>query len=77
MYPSKVTSFNESIFPKYIVLAKLLQTNSWKLHNLWRECSSKFTDLSEFVQALTDLYALGLIELEEKEVHWIAETNQL
>ena len=75
MYPSKVTSFNESIFPKYIVLARLIQTNSWKLHNLWCECSLVFIDLNEFIQALTDLYALGLIDFEARKVHWIAETN--
>lgn len=75
MYPSKVTSFNKSIFPKYVTLIKLIQVKSWRLNDLWHECSFEFVNLTEFVQTLTDLYALNLIDLKAKEVHWVAETN--
>lgn len=77
MYPSKVASFDNSLFPKYVLIAKLLQVQTWSVQELWQKCSHEFTDVIEFDQTLTDLYALNRIELRDEELVWNVTKNQL
>ena len=75
MYPSKVASFDDTLFPKYVLIARLLKTQAWSVRNLWQRCSDMFVDVAEFAQTLTDLYTLNRIKLRGEEIVWNVEED--
>ena len=64
-FPSKFTSFDESILSKIPYLL-VNERSDIELSELIKLTQSKFEDVSEFMLALDVLYALGKIELEEE-----------
>lgn len=63
-FPSKFTSFDDSILAKISFLI-LEEIEVISLSDLAHARLGKFEDISEFMLALDVLYVLGKIELEE------------
>ena len=74
LLPSKVTSFNESIFPNALVLLRSLNESDKSVIELRRICQSAIPNTSEFFALLDFLFAVGKIELnpETEVLHYVA-----
>lgn len=72
LLPSKVTSFNESIFSTALQILKQIKGADIKLLDLLSLVKGSDNTLEELVTVLELLYSLGLIELtDNKEVHYV------
>lgn len=76
-FPSKVTTFNESILPKLPIVLIELQKEDIKPEDLFRKLKRKLKNLKEYVEILDALYALGEIEIIDEEVLHYVKKNQL
>ena len=74
LLPSKVTSFNESLFPNAIVILKVLSKADKSVYELRQACCIAIPDTSDFFVLLDFLFAVGKIELnlETKVLHYVA-----
>ena len=72
-FPSKVTSYQESILSKFSIVLSYLEKENIKPSLLYKKIKNKGSDTGEFVEILDCLYALGKIEIvgEEKELHYV------
>ena len=72
-FPSKVTSYQESIMSKFSVVLSYLEKENIKPSLLYKKIRTKVSDPGEFVEILDCLFALGKIEMvgEEKELHYV------
>ena len=72
--PNKVTSYQESILSKLIVLLDALCNRDISLTELYSVTQQNFSDMSEFIDALDVLFALNKLEYnEEVEVlHYVS-----
>lgn len=71
-FPSKVTTFNESILPKFPIVLKELAQVDMKPEDLYRKLKKNLKNLKEYVEILDALYALGEIEIIDEEVlHYV------
>lgn len=72
--PNKVTSYQESILSKLIVLLDALCNRDISLTELYSVTQQNFSDMSEFIDALDVLFALNKLEYnEELEVlHYVS-----
>lgn len=71
-FPSKVTSFNDSIISKFPVVIKELRKLDATPNNLYRAIKTKVKDVSEFIEILICLFALQEIEFIEGDVlHYV------
>ena len=72
-FPSKVTSYQESIMSKFSVVLSHLEKENIKPSLLYKKIRTKVSDPREFVEILDCLFALGKIEMvgEEKELHYV------
>lgn len=63
--PNKLFSYNESVISKFpFVLEKVYEKENISIMELYHSIYTKFEDISEFLQVLDCLYALGKIEYE-------------
>lgn len=67
LLPNKLIPYDQSILPKLSVLLKELKDNPKSVHDLYKRVIKKMAGVSEFIDALDCLYALGKIEFDEKE----------
>lgn len=65
-FPSKVTSYRESILSKFPIILSLLKNEDLSLVDLYKKTRSKFSDVKEFMETLDCLYILEKIELNEE-----------
>ena len=65
--PNKITSYKESILGKFYPVLNLLKQKDLRLYELYNNVRGDFATLGEFLEALDCLFALGKIELIEKE----------
>ena len=72
-FPSKVTPYKASILAKFPAVLTSLETEDMKPDALYKKVRSKVTDIGEFLEILDCLYALGKVELLEKEglLHYV------
>ncbi|MEA4820825.1 MAG: ABC-three component system middle component 7 [Erysipelotrichales bacterium] len=71
-FPSKVTTFNDSILPKLPLVLKELQKEDIKPEELYRKLKRHLKNLKEFVEIIDSLYALGEIDIIDEEVlHYV------
>ena len=69
LLPNKLISYDQSIFPKFPIILKELKCSPMSVHKLYKRVIKKVSGVSEFIDTLDCLYALGKIEFdEEKEV---------
>lgn len=67
LLPNKLIPYDQSILPKLSVILKALKDNPKSVHDLYKQVIKKMAGISEFIDALDCLYALGKIEFDEKE----------
>ena len=65
--PSKVTSYNESILPVVLILAKKLQGGDMTVLSLFRESKSVIRDVADYFVALEVLFALNKVQLTDQQ----------
>jgi len=65
--PNKLFSYNESVISKFpFILQKVSEENNMSILELYHSLSGKFEDITEFLEALDCLYALGKIKYDSK-----------
>ena len=71
--PSKVTSYNESILPIVLILAKKLRAGDMTVLSLFRECRSVIRDVADYFVALEVLFALNKVQLTDQQggLHYV------
>jgi hypothetical protein len=71
-FPSKVTTFNESILSKFPIVLKELRQDDLKPSELYKRVKKHVKNIKEFVEIIDGLYAINEIELLEGEViHYV------
>lgn len=61
--PNKLFSYNESVISKFpFILEIVSEKENISIMELYHSVNIKFEDISEFLQALDCLYALGKLE---------------
>lgn len=71
--PSKVTSYNESILPVVLILAKKLRGGDMTVLSLFRESRSVIRDVADYFVALEVLFALNKVQLSDQQggLHYV------
>lgn len=65
--PNKLFSYKESVISKFpFILRKVSEEKHISILELYYAVNGKFEDISEFLEALDCLYALGKIEYDSK-----------
>lgn len=65
LLPDKMIKYKESVLVKFVPVLNFLQLNSPIIpERLYEETKNIFTSLSEFIQTLDALYALGKIDID-------------
>lgn len=72
-FPSKVTTYNDSILSKFPVVLTHIKNNDLTPNDLYIKVKSKVSDVGEFIEILNCLYALNKIELIESKgvLHYV------
>lgn len=71
LFPSKFTSFQESIIYKMILILELKEEKS-NINLLYKKLKNKFTCIDEFIFALDGLYALGYINIDGEDIIYVS-----
>ncbi len=66
-YPSKITSYNESILSKLPTLLNILSDRDTNILELYMTTKKEFTGIGEFIDALDCLYAMHQINFDAKK----------
>ena len=71
--PSKVTSYNESILPIVLILAKKLRGSDMTVLSLFHESRSVIRDVADYFVALEVLFALNKVQLIDQQggLHYV------
>lgn len=67
-FPSKVTTFNESIIAKFPLVLKELENYNLSPSDLYSRIKKKINGIQEFVEIIVCLYSLNKIEFTDGEV---------
>jgi len=72
-FPSKNTSFNDSIIAKFPTVLNALEQEDMTTSALYYAVKDTTEDVGEFIEILDCLYALGKIELnaETRFLHYV------
>lgn len=71
-FPSKATPYKESSISKFPAVLKLLEKSDMSPSEMYSKLSkSKVRDISEFVDILDCLYAMGKIEVRGELLHYV------
>jgi|BioPla2DNA2_1021312.scaffolds.fasta_scaffold59460_2 hypothetical protein len=71
-FPSKVTSYNDSILSKFPLVIKELTIEDLTPEKLFMRIKNKLRDINEFIDVLVCLYTLNEIVLINEEVlHYV------
>ena len=64
LFPSKVTSYRESIFPMVTAIAQTIkQRQQCSVMELYQSIQTRNKDISDFIDALVFLYATSTIDI--------------
>lgn len=66
--PNKLYSYEESVFPKLILILKELDKKPCQVAELYKKVKSKIISVEEYMETLDCLYAMGLIEYVKGEI---------
>ena len=69
-FPNKVTSYKQSVIPKILKLASILKEKDYTVTSLYEKVEKQMT-ITEFVDALDCLFALGQINLYKEVLHYV------
>lgn len=68
-YPSKITSYRESVLHKMIIILDVISKSDRNIFSLYEETHKYFINVEEFIDVIDCLYALNKIEInKQKEV---------
>jgi hypothetical protein len=70
LFPSKFTSFEESIISKMILILEV-KDETIAVIDLYHRLKKKFKSIDEFIFTLDGLYALGYIKLENEVIEYV------
>jgi hypothetical protein len=70
LFPSKFTSFQESIIYKMILILEVKEETNVNL--LYQKLKTKFAGIDEFVFALDGLYTLGYINIDGEDIKYVS-----
>lgn len=72
-FPSKNTSYSESIIAKFPAVLGILERADVTASELYRAVKDTTEDIGEFIEILDCLYALGKLELnaETRSLHYV------
>lgn len=71
-FPSKVTSYKDSIISKFPIILKELTSSDLSPKELYSLVKKKVSDIAEFLDILSCLFALNEIEMIRQEVlHYV------
>ena len=73
-FPNKVTSFNDSVFSKFPLVLKKIQTKDYPVSLLYEELQNSIT-LQDFIDVLDCLFALDQIILKKEIIHYVKRTT--
>ena len=68
LLPSKVTRYKDSILPKLPIVLTVLMNRDLTPLDLYKETKKKFKNVSEFIETLDCLFALGKVDFVSEEV---------
>jgi len=71
LFPSKVTSFNESVFRCLLSVAKKLSRRAMSVSELTSECKTDGISVADMFSALDILYALKMIDYINEELAYV------
>lgn len=63
-FPNKLYSYNESIISKFVVIINELNSCNATVCELYDKLNNHFPNINDYIDALSCLYALNKIELE-------------
>lgn len=66
-FPNKITPYNNSSFPKFIIIMDTLKNGDLPSAILYENIKKKIPSYNEFLEILTCLYALNKVILTELE----------
>ena len=69
-FPNKVTPFNQSVLSKLVPIIQFLQEKDYTVYTLYNSLPVKMT-ISEYIDALDCLYALGVGALNKEVLHYV------
>lgn len=64
--PSKVFSYQESVLSQFPIILNILKDKQLSISELRSEAIDEIDEINEFLETLDCLYALGVIEYDEK-----------
>ena len=65
--PNKVFSYRESVFSQFHIILNVLKDSSMSISKLRSTTEGDISEVNELLETLDCLYALGVIEYNEKE----------
>lgn len=67
LFPSKVASYRDSVFPKSIILLQTIKKQrAVSVLDLYSRTKEHFDNLDSFISALDFLFAIGLIAFDNQ-----------
>ena len=66
LFPNKLFTYSESVISKFPIILNEL-SEPLQVAELYKRVASRLSGVSEYLDALDCLYALGKIELDEEE----------
>lgn len=67
LLPNKLFSFDESMLSKFPMVLTMLQTSPMSVSNLYIKVKSRVASVSDYIEILDCLFALGKIDYDDKE----------
>ena len=69
-FPNKVTNYKKSVLSKFSIILNLLSEKDYTVSVLFDSVSKEMT-VTEYIDALDCLYALGTINFSKEVLHYV------
>lgn len=72
-YPSKICEYKDSSISKFPILLEVLKENDYSIHDLFSEVKGSIKSITEYIEILDCLYALGKLEFNKdtRRIHYV------
>ncbi len=72
IFPSKFTSYEESIINKMILILETKKSEIFNINLLYKNLEKEFENIDDFIFALDALFALGYVgSIENQELKYV------
>lgn len=77
--PNKLYQYNESVISKFSAILKAVEFRDVYVYELYLNLTLIFSDINDFIDTLTCLYSLKIIELDNDtlRIKYYAKANNL